>query len=99
MGSRECSVSLGINDSIWGSTGLSAWASAFLFYISDISTCSNLGKFVFFAVDTNLFVEGETAKEAFKKANEVLSALNVYMILNKFHIKMTKCCYIHFKLW
>ena len=69
----------------------------FLFYINDISNCSNLGKFVLFADDTNLFVEGETAKEAFKNANEVLSALNVYMILNKLHINMTKCCYIHFK--
>ena len=47
-----------------------------------------LGKFVLFADDTNLFVEGETAEEAFKKANEVLSALNVYMILNKLHINM-----------
>ena len=32
----------------------------FLLYINDISNCSNLGIFVLFADDTNIFVEGKT---------------------------------------
>ena len=68
-----------------------------MLYINDISNCSDLGTFVLFADDTNIFVEGKTAQEAYKKGNILLNSLQKYMILNKLHINMSKCCYIHFK--
>ena len=69
----------------------------FLLYINDISRCSDLGTFIMFADDTNIFVEGETVEDAYTKGNILLSILRKYMLLNKLHINMTKCCYIHFK--
>ena len=69
----------------------------FFLYINDIANSSNLGTFVLFADDTNIFVEGESIEEAYKKGNELLSSVKTYMILNKLHINMSKCCYIHFK--
>ena len=69
----------------------------FLFYINDISRLSNLGIFVLFADDTNIFIEGETVTEVYRKGNELLKCLYRYMVLNKLHINMSKCCYIHFK--
>ena len=50
-----------------------------------------------FADDTNIFVEGETVDEAYAKSNNLLSVLQTYMLMNKLHINMAKCCYIHFK--
>ena len=35
--------------------------------------------------------------KASKKGNKLLSCIKKYMILNKLHINMSKCCYIHFK--
>ncbi|KAL5266371.1 hypothetical protein ACHWQZ_G003709 [Mnemiopsis leidyi] len=69
----------------------------FLLYINDISNCSDLGTFVLFADDTNIFVQGKSAEDALKKGNNLLRSLKNYMILNKLHINMTKCCYVHFK--
>ena len=43
------------------------------------------------------FVEGQTAAEAYSKGNELLNMVQKYMLLNKLHINMSKCCYIHFK--
>ena len=69
----------------------------FLLYINDIKNCSNLGEFILFADDTNIFVTGSTLKEAYNSANTLLASLNNYMIHNKLHINMSKCSYIHFK--
>ena len=69
----------------------------FLIYINDIVNCSKLGEFVLFADDTNIFVSGNTLSEAYSKSNELLKSLNQYMVLNKLHINMSKCCYIIFK--
>lgn len=69
----------------------------FILYINDISRVSNLGTFIMFADDTNIFVVGETADEAYKKGNQLLKSIRCYMICNKLHINMTKCCFIHFK--
>ena len=38
----------------------------FLLYINDISNCSKLGTFILFADDTNIFVEGQSAKDAYE---------------------------------
>ena len=69
----------------------------FIMYINDITNCSSLGTFIMFADDTNIFVEGNTAEEAYNKANTLLKSLHKYMVLNKLHINLSKCCYIHFK--
>ena len=69
----------------------------FLLYINDISNCSDLGLFILFADDTNIFVEGTSPEDAYRKGNLVLRLVREYMVLNKLHINMTKCCYIHFK--
>ena len=69
----------------------------FLLYINDISNSSNLGTFILFADDTNIFVEGTSREDAYQKGNTVLRHVREYMVLNKLHINMTKCCYIHFK--
>ena len=69
----------------------------FLLYINDISNCSNLGTFILFADDTNIFVEGTSTEDAYRKANLLLNSVKHYMLLNKLHINMSKCCYIHFK--
>ena len=49
----------------------------FLFYINDISRLSDLGIFVLFADDTNIFIdlEGMSAREVYKKGN--MSSLNI----------------------
>ena len=62
----------------------------FILYINDISRASNLGTFIMFADDTNIFVVGETAAEAYKKGNQLLKSIRCYMICNKLHINMTK---------
>ena len=69
----------------------------FLIYINDIINSSSLGQFVLFADDTNIFVIGKSAKDAYSKANNLLKELNLYMISNKLHINLEKCVYIHFK--
>jgi hypothetical protein len=55
--------------------------------------CPNV--YVLFADDTNIFVEGPTAKEAID--NELLRCLHKHMILNKLPDNMSKCCFLHFK--
>ena len=69
----------------------------FLLYIYDLSNCSNLGSYILFADDTNIFVEGKTVAIAYEKGNQLLKSLYRYMISNKLHISMSKCCFIHFK--
>ena len=56
-----------------------------------------MGSYIPFADDTNIFVEGKTAAIAYEKVNQLLKSLYRYMISNKLHINMSKCCFIHFK--
>ena len=58
----------------------------FLIYINDLLNCSDLGKFVIFANDTNIFVCDENHEEVVKKANSILTAVSSYMHANKLHI-------------
>ena len=69
----------------------------FLLYINDIVNCSSEGNFVLFADDTNIFVSGATAREAYDSANAVLNKVTEYMDANQLHINVSKCCFIHFK--
>ena len=45
----------------------------FLLYINVLSNCSNLGSYILFADDTNIFVEGKTAANAYEKATNFLN--------------------------
>ncbi len=69
----------------------------FLIYINDIINCSQLGHFVLFADDTNIFVSGSNEKEAYSNANKVLEAVHSYMLKNQLHINMSKSVYMHFR--
>ena len=69
----------------------------FLIYINDICNCSDLGIFVLFADDTNIFVVGSNADDVYNKANMILQSLYTYMTANQLHINMSKCCYMHFR--
>ena len=69
----------------------------FLVYINDIGNCSNLGVFVLFADDTNIFVVGRNTDDVYDKANTILQSVCTYMKANELHINMSKCCYMHFR--
>ena len=69
----------------------------FLIYINDIAQCSNLGIFVLFADDTNIFVIGENINDIHTKANSILNCVFDYMTANQLHINMSKSYYMHFK--
>ena len=59
----------------------------FLIYINDLVECSNLGSFVLFADDTNIFVTGKSYNEAASKANSIFNTVFQYMQANKLLIK------------
>ena len=69
----------------------------FLIYINDLSNSHKNAEFVLFADDTNIFVVAENKMLAYKNANEILKSVNYYMLLNRLHINMSKCCFIDFK--
>ena len=69
----------------------------FIIYINDISRSTELGKFVLFADDTNIFVPDDCKKRVYEKANRILHLVHLYMKCNLLHINIKKCCYIHFK--
>ena len=69
----------------------------FLLYINDITNASQLGHFILFADDTNIFVTGKTEEEAFSRANIVLKAVNEYMESNLLHINLSKSVYMLFR--
>ena len=67
-----------------------------MIYINDLAKCSNLGIFVLFAGDTNIFVV-ENIDEVHTKANSILNSVFDYMTANQLYINMSKSCYMHFK--
>ena len=69
----------------------------FIIYINDICRTTELGKFVLFADDTNIFVADHCKKKVYEKANKILNLVHLYMKCNLLHINIKKCCYIHFK--
>ena len=69
----------------------------FIIYINDIYNSSDLGKFVLFADDTNIFVADKCKFKVFEKANKLMESINLYMMCNLLHINIKKCCYMHFK--
>jgi hypothetical protein len=69
----------------------------FIIYVNDLFRTTDLGKFILFADDTNIFVVDECRKKLYERANEILRLLHQYMKCNLLHINIKKCCYIHFK--
>ena len=69
----------------------------FIIYINDIFRTTELGKFVLFADDTNIFVADHCKKKVYETANKILNLVHLYMKCNLLHINIKKCCYIHFK--
>ena len=69
----------------------------FLIYINDIINCGPDKTFVLYADDTNIFIIESTKEQVYKKANELLRNIHLYMLSNQLHINMTKCNYIYFK--
>ena len=68
----------------------------FIIYINDIYNSSDLGKFVIFADDTNIFVVDKSVQNLYRKANAIMNSVYNYMRFNLLHINVKKCCYIHF---
>ena len=58
---------------------------------------SDLGKFVLYADDTNIFISGNSEAEVYEKAQSVLSAIYDYMYANQRYINVGKSCYMHFR--
>ena len=50
-----------------------------IIYINDIFSSSKDCKFILFADDTNIFIAGETERDAYDRANEVLSKVYFYI--------------------
>ena len=70
----------------------------FLIYINGLPNISNNAEFVLFADDTNIFVKAKNRMLAYENANKILKAVHLYyMLVNKLHINMSKCCFIDFK--
>ena len=68
----------------------------FIIYINDIYNSSDLGKFVIFADDSNIFVVDKSVQNLYRKANAIMNSVYNYMRFNLLHINVKKCCYIHF---
>ena len=68
----------------------------FIIYINDIYNSSDLGKFILFADDTNIFVVDKSVQNLYQKANTIMNSVYNYMKCNLLHINIKKCCYIHF---
>ena len=68
----------------------------FLIYINDLPNINANAEFVLFADDTNIFVKAKSKYLVYQKANEILESVNLYMLANKLHINLSKCCFIDF---
>ena len=68
-----------------------------LIYINDLINCSDLGNFILFADDSNIFVSVHSYEIAVQKANTILTSVSSYMHASKLDINMKKSCFMHFK--
>ena len=58
---------------------------------------SDLGKFVLYADDTNIFISGNSEAEVYEKAQSALSAIYDYMYTNQLNSNVEKSCHMHFR--
>ena len=68
----------------------------FLIYINDLGKISQDSELILFADDTNIFVKASSKALVYKNANLILEKISNYMICNKLHINLGKCCYMYF---
>ena len=68
----------------------------FLVYVNDISAVIENNKLKLFADDTNLFVFGKTYEELEIKANECLTKMNSWFLVNKLSLNVGKTCFTIF---
>ena len=54
----------------------------FILYINDLCNITDMGKFVLFADDTNIFVASDTKDKVYDMANKVLEAVSTFMNVN-----------------
>ena len=69
----------------------------FLIFINDIVNSSELGHFVLFADDTNIFVTGDNEKHVYENANMVANNLYEYFLANELHINTGKSVHMYFR--
>ena len=69
----------------------------FLLYINDIINCGPNDTFVLYADDTNIFIIENSKEKVYKKADQLLRNIHLYMLSNQLHINLSKCNYIYFK--
>ena len=68
----------------------------FLIYINDLVNSTQLGPFVLFVDDTNIFVVGKDENEVYSKANVVLGKVCEYLYDNQLQIIKEKTCFMQF---
>lgn len=69
----------------------------FLLYIRDISSPSNILKFILFANDTNVFVSHKNAHELFNTINSEMSKVSTWFKANRFSLNTKKTNLMIFK--
>ncbi len=68
----------------------------FLVYMNDIGNVIENQKIKLFADDTNLFVAGQSVKEAADLANKYIDKLYNWLLANKLSLNIDKTCYMVF---
>ena len=70
----------------------------FIIFVNDIINLSNLGKFILFADDLNLFLSNKDRSLLYRNANSILHSIYEYCVANKLVINFDKCCFIEFSM-
>ena len=63
---------------------------------NDINNVTNLGEYVLFAEDLNLFMSNKNGDTLYKEANSVLQNIYQYCLVNRLVINFEKCCFMEF---
>ena len=70
----------------------------FIIFINDLVNISDIGKFVLFADDLNLFLAHKDRYSLYRQANQILHKLYDYCFANRLIINYDKCCFIEFNI-
>ena len=82
---------------MWGSRGVSTWATPILdIHIDDISASSNVFSFTLFADDTNILYKTKSLNQLLTKANGELTKLSLWFKANKLSLNISKTTYMLF---
>jgi len=64
----------------------------FIIFINDLANVSDLGNFILFADDLNLFVQNKDRNLLYTNANKALAEIYDYCLSNRLVINFDKCC-------